>query len=113
MYQGLYILKYMYREEDVSSFKSWFNNNLGKKSYKIQVFKIVKSRFGAVRIYAVKGNLGNGEELPTGTVLDLEAMQDAGEEFSYLPVSDEEMNSVVNGIYQELPVNSDIEDDSF
>lgn len=64
-------------------------------------------------VYAVKGNLGDGEELPIGTVLDLEAMQDAGEEFSYLPVSDEEMNSVVNGIYQELPVKSDIEDDSF
>ncbi|MDH5613361.1 MAG: hypothetical protein OEY66_12995, partial [Gammaproteobacteria bacterium] len=54
-------------------------------------------------IYAVKGDLGNGDELPSGTLLDLEAMQNKGEEFYYLPVSDEEMNSVVESVYFELP----------
>lgn len=54
-------------------------------------------------IYAVKGDLGNGDELPPGTLLDLEAMQNKGEEFYFLPVSNEEMNSVVESVYQELP----------
>jgi len=55
-------------------------------------------------VYAVKGDLGNGDDLPPGTLLDLEAMQNKGESFSYLPVSDAEMNSVVESVYQELPV---------
>ncbi|MDH5443917.1 MAG: hypothetical protein OEY52_00080 [Gammaproteobacteria bacterium] len=55
-------------------------------------------------IYAVKGELGNGDDLPPGTLLDLEAMQDQGETFYNLPVSDQEMNAVVENIYQELPV---------
>ena len=54
-------------------------------------------------IYAVKGELGNGDELPPGTLLDLKAMQDKGEEFSYLPVSDQEMDAVVEHVYQALP----------
>ena len=54
-------------------------------------------------LYAVKGNLGEGEDLPPGTVLDLKAMQERGEAFEYLPVSDAEMQSVVNKIYDELP----------
>lgn len=62
-------------------------------------------------IYAVKGNLGSGDELPTGTVLDLEAMQNSGEEFIYLPVAENEMTSVVNHTYNDLPVNSDEDED--
>ena len=58
-------------------------------------------------IYAVKGDLGNGNELPPGTLLDLEAMQNKGEAFSYLPVSDDEMNSVVDHVYKELPTASE------
>jgi hypothetical protein len=54
-------------------------------------------------IYAVKGNLSNGDDLPPGTVLDLKTMQERGEEFQYLPVSDEEMHSVITNIYNELP----------
>ena len=54
-------------------------------------------------IYAVKGDLGNGDDLPTGTMLDLGSMQSEGEEFYYLPVSDEEMRAVVEALYQELP----------
>ncbi|NVM22767.1 MAG: hypothetical protein HWN68_13420, partial [Desulfobacterales bacterium] len=54
-------------------------------------------------IYAVKGNLGKGEDLPAGAVLDLKALQEAGEEIYYLPVSDEEMKNVVNSIYENLP----------
>ena len=56
-------------------------------------------------IYAVKGNLSEGEDLPPGTVLDLKAMQERGEAFEYLPVSDAEMQSVINNIYEELPVS--------
>jgi hypothetical protein len=54
-------------------------------------------------IYAVKGNLGEGDDLPPGTVLDLKAMQERGEAFEYLPVSDEEMRAVISNSYQELP----------
>lgn len=64
-------------------------------------------------IYAVKGNLGEGDDLPPGTMLDLEAMQGAGEEFAYLPISDEEMSNVVNSVYQELPVNDDNWDEAY
>ena len=59
-------------------------------------------------VYAVTGKLGNGDSLPPGTLLDLEAMQDKGEEFHYLPVSDKEMNSVVEQVYQELPASPDV-----
>lgn len=54
-------------------------------------------------IYSVKGNLGNGDDLPPGTVLDLKTMQQHGEEFMYLPVSDDEMKTVVNGVYEDMP----------
>lgn len=54
-------------------------------------------------IYAVKGNLGKGEDLPVGAVLDLEALQESGEEIYYLPVSDEKMKNVVDSIYENLP----------
>jgi len=54
-------------------------------------------------IYAVKGNLGKGDDLPVGTVLDLEKMKQAGEEILCLPVSDEEMKGVVESVYGDLP----------
>jgi len=55
-------------------------------------------------IYAVQGNLGKGADLPPGAVLDLKKMQQAGEEIRYLPVSQEEMNAVVQGEVGDLPV---------
>ena len=55
-------------------------------------------------IYAVKGDLDNGDDLPPGTLLDLEAMQNKGEVFQYLPVSNEEMSMVVEQAYKDLPV---------
>ena len=54
-------------------------------------------------LYAVKGNLGGGEDIPAGTILDLKKMQSAGEEIIYLPVSDEEMGKVVGSAYENLP----------
>ncbi len=54
-------------------------------------------------LYAVKGNLGEGDDLPVGTVLDLKKMQDEGEAIYYLPVSDEEMKGVVESVYDNLP----------
>ena len=54
-------------------------------------------------IYSVTGNLGNGDDLPPGTILSLETMQESGEEFKYLPVSDEEMRSVIESLHNELP----------
>jgi hypothetical protein len=54
-------------------------------------------------IYAMRGKLGKGEDLVPGTMLDLKTMQEAGEEIYNLPVSNEEMKSVVESVYGELP----------
>ncbi len=54
-------------------------------------------------LYAVKGKLGKGEDLVPGATLDLKSMQEAGEEFYNIPVSDEEMKNVVESVYGELP----------
>ncbi len=54
-------------------------------------------------LYAVKGDLGKGDDLPAGAVVDLNAMHKSGEEIYYLPVSDKEMNSVVQSVYDNLP----------
>lgn len=54
-------------------------------------------------LYAVKGNLGKGDDLPAGAVLDLKKMQEQGEEIVNLPVSDEEMKKVVDSVYGSLP----------
>lgn len=54
-------------------------------------------------LYAVKGKLGKGEDLVSGTMRDLKFMQEAGEEIYNIPVSDEEMKSVVESVYGELP----------
>lgn len=55
-------------------------------------------------LYAVKDKLGKGEDLVPGTMLDLKFMQEAGEESNNVPVSDEEMKSVVESVYGELPL---------
>ncbi len=54
-------------------------------------------------LYAVKGDLGKGDNLPAGTVVDLKAMQKAGEKIYYLPVSNTEMKAVVQSTYDTLP----------
>jgi hypothetical protein len=54
-------------------------------------------------LYAVKGNLGKGNDLPTGAILDLKKMQEQGEEIVNLPVSDEVMKKVVESVYDSLP----------
>jgi hypothetical protein len=54
-------------------------------------------------LYAVKGNLGKGEDLPAGAILDLKQMQQQGEEIVHLPISDEEMTKVVESVYGSLP----------
>jgi len=53
-------------------------------------------------LYGVKGLLGKGEELVPGTVLDLDAMQQQGEEFKRLPVSTAEMDGVIEQMPQDL-----------
>lgn len=54
-------------------------------------------------LYAVSGKLGDGSDLPAGTVIDLKQMQAGGEELKYLPVSDTEMQAVVDSVYENLP----------
>ena len=54
-------------------------------------------------LYAVKGNLGKGDDLPPGAILDLRKMQEQGEEIVNLPVPDEEMKKVVESVYGNLP----------
>lgn len=54
-------------------------------------------------VYAVKGNLGKGDDLPAGAAVDLDTMHKTGEEIYYLPLSDEEMKGVVQSVYDTLP----------
>lgn len=54
-------------------------------------------------LYAVKGKTGSGDDIPVGAVVDINKMQDEEEEIMYLPVSDEEMKSVVDSVYENLP----------
>ena len=54
-------------------------------------------------IYAVQGKLNDGDDTPVGAVVDLKKMQEQGEEIRYLPVSDIEMQGVVDKTYQHLP----------
>lgn len=54
-------------------------------------------------LYAIKGHLGNGEDLVPGTVIDLGAMHRAGEEIYNLPVPDADMHQMVTSGYQTLP----------
>ena len=54
-------------------------------------------------LYAVRGNLGKGEDLPAGAILDLKKMKEQGEEIVNIQVSDEEMKKVVESVYGNLP----------
>lgn len=57
-------------------------------------------------LYAVRGTVDNGENLPPGAILDLKAMQQAGETFIAVPVSDEEMKRIVNQVPGQLPLKA-------
>ena len=54
-------------------------------------------------LYAVKGNVDKGENIPTGAVLDLKAMQRAGETLYAVPASEDEVKRVVDSLYETLP----------
>jgi len=56
-------------------------------------------------LYSVKGLLGEGEELVPGTVLNLETMQNGGEEFKKLPISQAEMDKVIEALPQDIQTN--------
>jgi hypothetical protein len=53
-------------------------------------------------LYGVKDIFGVGDDLVPGTVLDLEAMQNQGEEFKRLPVSSTEMDGVIKNMPEDL-----------
>jgi hypothetical protein len=53
-------------------------------------------------LYAVRGSVDKGDNLPQGAVLDLKAMQKEGETFVAVPVSDEEMKRIVNSLPEQL-----------
>ena len=53
-------------------------------------------------IYAVQDVFNMGDHLPGGTVLDLETMQTKGEVFKRLPVSDSEINAVIEHVPSDL-----------
>ncbi|MEO8333026.1 MAG: hypothetical protein ABI479_11395 [Gallionella sp.] len=59
-------------------------------------------------LYAVKGNVDNGDNLPTGALLDLKAMQQSGETFYAVPASNEEMDHLVNAVPGQLPVEATV-----
>jgi hypothetical protein len=56
-------------------------------------------------LYAVKGKVDNGENIPPGAMLDLKAMQQAGETFTVVPLSAEEMKRIVNTVPEQLPLD--------
>ncbi|MCK5072350.1 MAG: hypothetical protein KAQ98_02925 [Bacteriovoracaceae bacterium] len=49
-------------------------------------------------IYAVSGKLGKGDDLPGGTILDIEKMKKNGEEFKVVPASSEELKKVIQSV---------------
>lgn len=57
-------------------------------------------------LYAVKGTVDNGENLPPGAILDLRGMQQAGETFVAVPVSGEEMKRIVDAVPGQLPLKA-------
>lgn len=54
-------------------------------------------------IYAIKGKLGNGNDLPGGTILNLEEMKKNGEEFMVVPTSKTEIENVIESVQQGTP----------
>lgn len=61
-------------------------------------------------LYAVKGNVDKGENLPQGAIVDLKAMQKEGESFIAVPVSDEELKRLVNSLPEQLSPETLIKD---
>ena len=57
-------------------------------------------------VYSVKGVLGVGEALAPGTVLDLENMQNEGEQFKKLPITPVEMDKVIEALPEDLTAQS-------
>ncbi len=55
-------------------------------------------------VYAVKGDLGDGSDLTPGSVVNLEQMQQQGETFYYLPVSEPEMKNVIEALPADIPL---------
>lgn len=53
-------------------------------------------------LYAVQGKLGEGDDLAPGTVLDLEQMQEQGETFKRLPISEQEMEGLIEHLPDDL-----------
>ena len=53
-------------------------------------------------VYSVKGAVNSDGDISPGTVLDLENMQNQGEEFKRLPLSQEEMDALINNIPQDI-----------
>ncbi len=53
-------------------------------------------------LYAVKGTLDKGDNLPQGAVLNLKAMQKEGETFIAVPVSDDELKRLVDSLPEQL-----------
>lgn len=60
-------------------------------------------------LYAVKGTVDDGENLPPGALLDLKAMQQAGETFIAVPANDEEMKRLVDAVPGQLPLKAQAE----
>jgi hypothetical protein len=56
-------------------------------------------------LYAVKGAVDNGENLISGAMLDLKAMQRSGETFTAVPVSDKEMKKIISTLPGQLPID--------
>jgi hypothetical protein len=56
-------------------------------------------------LYAVKGNIDGGDDLPTGAYVDMNAMQESGETFYRVPASEAEIKKVVDSVYEELPIS--------
>lgn len=53
-------------------------------------------------IYIVQSMIGDNKRLAGGTILDLENMQNHGEIFKRLPVSETEMDTVIENIPKDL-----------
>lgn len=54
-------------------------------------------------LYAIKGKTGDGEDLPSGALVDLRKMHEAGEEIYAVPQTKEEMRRLVDSVYGDLP----------
>ncbi len=53
-------------------------------------------------LYAVKGKANSGTDLVPGTIVDLGAVQKSGDDLAEIPVSNDELNGVLNSFEQDL-----------